>query len=90
MFLFCNFMYIFTAIAFSSGHPWRKPFFTNVFFMIILVIVLVYAILILAAPVTRFSQFFIVMMDDMRVNGFVLGMGLLFGLTVLILQKFVW
>ena len=90
MFLFCNFMYIFTAIAFSVGRPWRKPFYTNILFMIIFVIVLVYAILLLAAPVTRFSQFYIVLMDDMRVNGFVLGMGLAFGLTVFILQKFVW
>jgi hypothetical protein len=83
-------MYIFTAIAFSIGRPWRKPFFTNIFFMIAFVLVLIYSILILAAPVTRFSQFYIVNMEDMRMNGFILGLGLGFGLTVFVLQKFVW
>ena len=58
--------------------------------MITLIIILTYSILVCAAPVTRLGAFQIAYMDDMRVNGFVLGMGLAFGLTVLIMQKYVW
>jgi hypothetical protein len=83
-------MYVFTAVAFNIGRPWRKPFFTNPLFMIALIIILTYSILMLAAPITRFSQFYIAYMNDMKINGFVLGLGLGFGLTVLVLQKFVW
>lgn len=58
--------------------------------MISLAIVLTYSILVCVAPVTRLTAFSIVYMEDIRVNGFVLGMGFTFGLTVLILQKYVW
>lgn len=83
-------MYIFTVLAFNIGAPWRKPFFTNLPFMVSLTIILTYAILICVVPVTRLGVFQIVYMDDIRINGFVLGMGLAFGLTVFFLQKFVW
>ena len=89
-FLFSNFMYIFTVLAFNIGSPWRKSFFTNIPFMVTLVIVSTYTILICIAPVTRLGAFNVNYMEDLRVNGFVLGMGLAFGLTVFILQKFVW
>jgi len=83
-------MYIFTVIAFSIGEPWKKPFYTNFCFMISLTIILTYFILVCAAPVTRLGAFSIVQMDDMRVNGFVLGMGFTFGLGLWGLQSFVW
>jgi len=90
MFLFANFMYVFTVLAFNIGAPWRKPFFTNYLFMIPLTIILTYSILMCAVPATRSADFQITFMDDMKVNGFVLGMGLAFGFTIFILQKFVW
>ena len=38
----------------------------------------------------KYNASYIVNMEDMRMNGFILGLGLGFGLTVFVLQKFVW
>lgn len=44
LFLFSNIMYIMTLLAFSISKPWRKDFYTNPAFMVVLVIMLGYSL----------------------------------------------
>ena len=81
-------MYISTLIAFSIGGPWKKPFFTNLPFMIILAVSLTYAIIIVVVPEARIPVFFLEYMPEIQFNGFVLGVALSFGLSIIVLQKF--
>lgn len=80
-------MYIFTLISFTIGRPWKKPFFTNKPFMIVLFISITYSILIVIVPDARLAVFNVKYLDDTRINGFVLGIALGFGLFIFILQK---
>jgi hypothetical protein len=52
-------MYICTLIAFSIGAPWKKPFYTNMPFMIILAISLAYSIIIVVVPEARLPVFYL-------------------------------
>jgi len=53
LFLFSNFIYLFTLLAFNIGGPWRKPVFTNIPIMVIFVLVFVYTSLIVVVTSTR-------------------------------------
>lgn len=83
-------MVLFTLITFNLGAPWRQPIYTNRLFMVLFYIVLTYSILIVMVPATRFSEFYIEYMDDISLRGFILGMGMGFGLVIFILQLYVW
>jgi len=82
-------MYIFSFLAFSISKPWRKEFWTNIPFMIVLVIVFVYSVLICVVPDARLGIFELSYMNVSRVNGFVLGIALLFGFFMYGSQKFI-
>lgn len=58
IFMFSNFMYVFSVIAFSISRPWKKIFLTNIPFMIVLVLVFTYDILICLVPDSRLTVFF--------------------------------
>ena len=53
LFLFSNFLYIATVLASCIDKPWRKPFYTNFPFMVVLLILAPYSILITVVPETR-------------------------------------
>ncbi len=80
-------MYIFTLIAFTIGEPWKRSFYTNIPFMIVLVLSLAYSIIIVVVPDSRLALFKVVYMNDSSLNGFVLGTALGFGIFIFILQK---
>lgn len=80
-------MYIFTLISFTIGRPWKKPFVTNKPFMLVLFISLVYSILIVIVPDARLAVFNVEFLSNERINGFVLGIALAFGVFIFILQK---
>jgi cation-transporting ATPase 13A3/4/5 len=82
-------MYIFTLISFTIGRPWKKPFYTNKPFMLVLFISLTYSILIVMIPQARLAVFSVNFMDNEKVNGFVLGIALAFGLFIFVLEKVV-
>ena len=42
MFLFANLQYLFVVVAFSTGKPFRRPFYTNIYFLILLVALIVF------------------------------------------------
>lgn len=90
LFLFSNFLYLATLCAFSIGAPWRKPFFTNIPFMIVLVIITTYTVLIVVVPASRLEGFNIAYIDDGQLRGFILGIAILFGVSVFTIQKFIW
>ena len=90
LFLFSNFLYLFTMIAFSIGAPWRKPFFTNIPFMIVFVVIITYTILIVVVPGARLDAFQIGYISDSGLSWFILGIGLLFGIVFFFIQKFIW
>jgi magnesium-transporting ATPase (P-type) len=88
LFMFSNFMYIFTVMAFTIGSPWKRFFGTNPFFMIVLVFVMTYSILICVVPKARLGKFEL-QEFDMRWQGMLLGLGFAFGIYMYVLQKFV-
>lgn len=89
LFLFTNLMYISTLMAFSISKPWRKEFYTNVWFMVVLLVVLTYSIIIIVVPKSRLSLFKIIHMDYQPMNYFVLGLSLGFGFFIYLNQKFI-
>ena len=64
LFLFTNFLYLFTVLAFSIGGPWRKPFFTNIPFMVVFVFIITYSIVIVMVPAARLGGFQIIFPQD--------------------------
>jgi cation-transporting ATPase 13A3/4/5 len=48
--MYSNFIYIFTLLAFSISRPWRKEFFTNVPFTVLLVLVLALSTVLVIVP----------------------------------------
>lgn len=86
IFMFSNFMYVFSVMAFSISRPWKKFFFTNWPFMIVLVLVFAYNFLICLYPPARLEIFF-VQEFDMRWQGLMCGMGCAFGVFMYIVQK---
>lgn len=89
IFLFTNFMYIFSFLAFSISKPWRKEFYTNIPFSIILIFVFVYSVLLVIVPGARLDIFEISWMESQRLNGFILGISLLFGIFIYVVQKYI-
>ena len=81
-------MYIFSFLAFSISKPWREEFWTNGPFMVVLVIVFSYSVLLAIVQDERISIFKLAWMTSERLNVFVLGMGLLFGIFIYSAQKF--
>lgn len=87
IFLFANFMYIFTFLAFSISKPWRKEFYTNIPFSICFVLILAYSIIITVVPQARLSIFDVSFMNYMPMNVFVLFVGLIISGLILFNQK---
>lgn len=83
-------MYLATLVAFTLGQPWKKAFYTNKIFMIVLVIIVTYSILLVVLPASRISGFQIDYMSDKAMNGFVVGIALAFAFGIFILQKLIW
>jgi hypothetical protein len=83
-------MYLATLVAFTLGEPWKKPFYTNKIFMVVLIIIVTYSILIVVVPASRISDFQIDYMSDNKLNGFVVGLALAFAFGIFILQKLIW
>jgi phage shock protein PspC (stress-responsive transcriptional regulator) len=85
--MFSNFMYVFSVVAFSISKPWKKEFFTNPLFMVVLIVIFAYNVLICVVPQSRIPDFFIIEYD-MQWQGLVCGLGCAFGLFMYIVQKF--
>ena len=77
-------------LAFNIGEPWRRVIFTNIPFMIVFVIIIIYTSVIVLVPAARFSGYFIVGFTDSGLLIFILAMGLGIGITIYLMQKLVW
>ena len=88
LFLFTNIMYFATFLAFSISKPWRKDFWTNPLFMLVLALCLVYSIVIIVVKDARISLFELEYMDHQGLNWFVFGMSLGIGVFIYVGQKF--
>lgn len=80
-------MYIFSFIAFSISKPWRKPFYTNIPFMIVFIFTFTYSVLMVVVPAVRLPVFKINFMNNALVNMYVLLVSLIFGMVMYINQK---
>jgi|LakMenE01Jun11ns_1017448.scaffolds.fasta_scaffold9838569_2 hypothetical protein len=89
LFLFANFIRVFCLIAFTIGRPWKKPFFVNIPFMIVLLFSLTYSSIIVMVPEARLSVFGLDFMHFDSLNGFILGMSWAFGMFIFLLKKLV-
>ena len=56
IFIFSNILYMGTSILFAEGEPFRKPFYTNIIYMVNLLIVFVYNWLLAGVPEARFPE----------------------------------
>lgn len=52
-----NFIYIGVILAFSIGKPFRRPFYTNIWFSVNIIILEIYAVLMALFPSTRLPWF---------------------------------
>jgi hypothetical protein len=85
-------MYIFSVVAFSVSHPFKKLFVTNLPFTIVLIIIFVYDVLIILLPAARVPQFLMdtgILPIDYRYQGLLLGYSLGVGLFMYVCQKFI-
>ena len=89
LFLFSNFMYMSCLLACCIGAPWRKPIYTNIAFMVILLVVLCYSVLLVVVPSARLSDFKISYMDSPQLNSFILLMGVCVGLLIYLTSKLI-
>ena len=87
LFLFSNFMYIFTLLNSTISYPWREPFYKNKIFLIILAFVLPYTVLMVVVPGARLSIFYISYMTSTSLNFFILGMAFIIGLLMYLVQR---
>jgi cation-transporting ATPase 13A2 len=87
LFLFTTLMYIATLLAFSISRPWRKEFFTNIPFMIVLVFSLTYSIVMILVPGARLALFDIKYLDYAPLNSYIVGVGLGLGAVIYLIQK---
>ena len=90
LFLFVNFIYLTTLVAFTLGQPWKKSVYTNKIFMVILTVVLTFTIVIVLVPEAGLLGFKMVFINDIGMNGFVLGLAFFFSLAIFIFQKAIW
>lgn len=57
IFLFSCYQYIIAAVVFSKGPPFRKPFYTNMYFMGALIILISFSSLLLFNPFAKLADF---------------------------------
>lgn len=89
LFLFSNVMYVATLLAFSISKPWRKPFFTNPFFMVVLIIIGTYNLIMIVVQEARLAIFSISYMSYQPFNWYVFGLALGIGVLLYVVQKFI-
>ena len=82
-------MYIMTLLAFSISKPWRKYFFTNPFFMIVLIIMLTYSLVMIVVPGARLEIFKITNLNYQPYNWYIFGLALGIGLVIYFVQKII-
>lgn len=87
--MFSNFIYVFTLLAFSISRPWRKEFYTNVPFTILLVAVLALSTVLVLVPESRpeFLELDRISYHPLLVFVVILSWGA--GLFLFVLQKYV-
>ena len=88
LFLFSNIMYIATLLAFSISKPWRKDFYTNPFFMIVLILMLTYSLVMIVVPEARLGIFEISFLNYQPYNWYIFGLALGIGVVLYVVQKF--
>lgn len=81
-------MYIATLLAFSISKPWRKDFYTNPFFMIVLILMLTYSLVMIVVPGARLSIFEISFLNYQPYNWYIFGLALGIGVVLYVVQKF--
>jgi cation-transporting ATPase 13A2 len=57
LFFTSNFLYLVSVISFSISKPFKKRFYTNIWFTLNLFILYIYAIIIIFEPKSRFLDF---------------------------------
>lgn len=87
--MFSNIMYIFTLLAFSISKPWRKDFYTNPLFMIVLIVMLSYSLIMIVVPGARLALFEISYLNYQPYNWFIFGLAIGIGILLYIVQKFI-
>ena len=59
-----SFQYLILALAFSYGPPYRQPFYTNILFLIALVVLTAFTLILTLLPIGPLADFFEVMRID--------------------------
>jgi cation-transporting ATPase 13A2 len=64
IFIVSSFQYLILAAVFSKGRPYRKPFYTNIPFLIALVFLTIFSAVLALYPGYDLANFFQLMFDD--------------------------
>lgn len=81
-------MYIFTLLAFSVSKPWRKEFYTNVPFLIVLILVLAFSSAIILFPNFRIDYMELSRFSDEGLMIAILAVSWGVGVVIYFVQKF--
>lgn len=82
-------MYVFTLLSFSISRPWRKEFYTNAPFTVILILVLILSTILVVVPESRPDFMQLDMITYKPLLTYVILMAWGAGLLIYFLQKFV-
>lgn len=85
--MFINLIYTSTVIAFNIAAPWRKNYYTNLPLMFITVVILTYSSLIALVPDCDWRFFKMTSIVNQNLRRFCWGIGVAFGLFIIIFQK---
>lgn len=89
VFYFINPIYTLGSLAFIIAYPWRKPFYTNVLLMIVVVLTLGYSTIMVIFPEASWDQFLITYLPSRRFRGYIIGISYAFGLFLYFNQKLI-
>lgn len=87
IFVFVNNIYLVSVLAFSISHPWRKQFYTNIPFVIVTLLALIYNILCCMVPALDWSLFNLKHFKNNDIRLYLLIASLGFAFFIYITQK---
>jgi magnesium-transporting ATPase (P-type) len=87
LFVFVNCIYLTSVLAFSISHPWRKEFFTNVPFVVVTVLALVFNVLVCMVEQVDWSEFNLIHLVTTNVRLYLLIASIGFSVVIYVTQK---
>jgi len=86
VFIAANFFYLFSIIAFTITRPWKKPIYTYIPFVLLLIVLLGYSMIIGVDERASLPGFNLNTIYKGNASKFIVGLGLSIGLTMVLIH----